>query len=235
MRKSWKSSSSSLRMIRAPRAASSSRALDRLEAWPAGIAGDEVVALKRVGEPRCSASRRAPRRWRLVTTALRSSRFGHGCGRYSSVRRASSGGRVARCTLIPLVRSARFARSPQPTCQRACPTGQLRARWLRTVRGPVREHSRHPAPVLREEAMADRVDAAVHWAEPLELQSVRRSHPRSTPSSNSCARLTAPCWRFRKRPDRPIRPTRSSFAVACQRSSAMEWGFAPVGGGGAAG
>jgi hypothetical protein len=37
---------------------------------------------------------------------------------------------------------------------------------------PVREHGGHPAPVLREEAMADRVDAAVDSAEPLELQSV---------------------------------------------------------------
>ena len=37
---------------------------------------------------------------------------------------------------------------------------------------PVREHSRHPAPVLSEQAMADCVNAAVHGAEPLEPDSV---------------------------------------------------------------
>ena len=35
---------------------------------------------------------------------------------------------------------------------------------------PVRENGRHPTPVLAEQAMANRVDAAVDPAEPAELQ-----------------------------------------------------------------
>ena len=43
MRKSWKRSSSSLRMILAPMVASLSRALMAPEAWPARVASREVL------------------------------------------------------------------------------------------------------------------------------------------------------------------------------------------------
>jgi hypothetical protein len=45
---------------------------------------------------------------------------------------------------------------------------------------PVRQHGGHPAPVLGQETMADRVDAAVDGAEPPEL-----------PSMHDCAAIQA--------------------------------------------
>jgi hypothetical protein len=97
----------------------------------------------------------------------------HGRGWYSSVRRALvwwQGGAVhldsnSRATPV-------WHGDLHPRTGTHAPQSSRRTMTQNRPR-PAREHSRHPASVLGQEAVADRVDAAVYLAQALELQPVR--------------------------------------------------------------